>query len=130
MTASKKPEQRLKKRLAASSSGKSVTVIPPDRSRVGVTGPVGPGPARRECRKAIAQDAYGETDVLQLRDIDKPELTHDEVLVRVHAAGVDRGVWHLMTGPAYPIRLTGYGLQAPKTVGRAAGCRMGGHRPE
>ncbi|MGH9252328.1 MAG: NAD(P)-dependent alcohol dehydrogenase, partial [Acidimicrobiales bacterium] len=59
--------------------------------------------------KAIAQDTYGSTDVLELRDIDKPEIADDEVLIRVHAAGVDRGVWHLMTGLAYPIRLAGYG---------------------
>jgi NADPH:quinone reductase-like Zn-dependent oxidoreductase len=65
--------------------------------------------------KAIVQDTYGETDVLELRDIDKPEIADDEVLVRVHAAGVDRGVWHLMTGLAYPIRLAGYGVRAPKT---------------
>jgi NADPH:quinone reductase-like Zn-dependent oxidoreductase len=65
--------------------------------------------------KAIVQDTYGETDVLELRDIDKPEIADDEVLVSVHAAGVDRGVWHLMTGLAYPIRLAGYGLRAPKT---------------
>jgi NADPH:quinone reductase-like Zn-dependent oxidoreductase len=65
--------------------------------------------------KAIVQDTYGETDVLKLRDIDKPEIADDEELVRVHAAGVDRGVWHLMTGLAYPIRLAGYGLWAPKT---------------
>jgi NADPH:quinone reductase-like Zn-dependent oxidoreductase len=65
--------------------------------------------------KAIVQDAYGSTDVLELRDIDKPEITDNEVLVRVHAAGVDRGVWHLMTGLPYPIRLAGYGLRAPKT---------------
>jgi len=65
--------------------------------------------------KAIVQDTYGSTDVLELRDIDKPEIADDEVLVRVRAAGVDRGVWHLMTGLAYPIRLAGYGLRAPKT---------------
>ncbi len=65
--------------------------------------------------KAIVQDTYGSTDVLEFRDIDKPEIADDEVLVRVHAAGVDRGVWHLMTGLAYPIRLAGYGLRAPKT---------------
>jgi NADPH:quinone reductase-like Zn-dependent oxidoreductase len=65
--------------------------------------------------KAIVQDTYGSTDVLQLRDIDTPEIADNEVLVRVHAAGVDRGVWHLMTGLAYPIRLAGYGLRAPKT---------------
>jgi len=65
--------------------------------------------------KAIVQDSYGSTDVLELRDIDKPEIADDEVLVRVHAAGVDRGVWHVMTGLPYPIRLAGYGLRAPKT---------------
>ena len=65
--------------------------------------------------KAIVQDTYGSTDVLELRDIDKPVIADDEVLVSVQAAGVDRGVWHLMTGLAYPIRLAGYGLRAPKT---------------
>jgi NADPH:quinone reductase-like Zn-dependent oxidoreductase len=64
---------------------------------------------------AIVQDSYGSTDVLELRDIDKPEIADDEVLVCVHAAGVDRGVWHIMTGLPYPIRLADYGLRAPKT---------------
>ncbi len=65
--------------------------------------------------KAIVQDTYGPADVLELRDIDKPEIGDDEVLVGVHAAGLDRGVWHGMTGLPYPIRLAGYGLRAPKT---------------
>ena len=65
--------------------------------------------------KAIVADSYGSADVLALQDIAQPEIADDEVLVRVHAAGVDRGVWHLMTGLAYPIRLAGYGLRAPKT---------------
>jgi NADPH:quinone reductase-like Zn-dependent oxidoreductase len=73
------------------------------------------GVDRRATMKAIVQDTYGSADVLELRDIDKPEIGDDEVLVRVHAAGVDRGVWHLMTGLPYPIRLAGYGLRAPKT---------------
>ena len=64
--------------------------------------------------KAIVQDSYGGADVLELRDIDKPEIADDEVLVRVHAAGVDRGVWHVMTGLPYPIRLAGYGFRAPR----------------
>lgn len=64
--------------------------------------------------KAIVRDTYGSADVLELRDIDKPEIGDDEVLVRVHAAGVDRGVWHVITGLPYPIRLAGYGLRAPK----------------
>ena len=63
--------------------------------------------------KAIVQDAYGSTDVLELREIDKPAVGDDEVLVRVHAAGVDRGVWHLMTGLPYLGRL-GFGLRKPK----------------
>ena len=64
--------------------------------------------------KAIVQDTYGSADVLELRDIDLPEIADDQVLVRVHAAGVDRGVWHLMAGLPYPIRIAGYGVRAPK----------------
>ncbi len=64
--------------------------------------------------KAIVQDTYGSADVLELRDIDTPEIGDDQVLVRVHAAGVDRGVWHLMAGLPYPIRIAGYGVRAPK----------------
>jgi NADPH:quinone reductase-like Zn-dependent oxidoreductase len=64
--------------------------------------------------KAIVQDTYGSPDVLNLREIDKPEVGDDEALVRVHAAGVDRGVWHLMTGLPYLTRLA-FGFRAPKT---------------
>ena len=64
--------------------------------------------------RAIVGESYGSADVLQLRDIDRPEIGRDEVLVRIGAAGLDRGVWHVMTGLPYPIRLAGYGLRAPK----------------
>jgi NADPH:quinone reductase-like Zn-dependent oxidoreductase len=65
---------------------------------------------------AIVQDEYGEAeDVLAMAEIDRPVIGDDEVLVRVHAAGVDRGVWHIMAGLPYPIRLAGYGFRAPKT---------------
>src|SRR5215208_2724530 len=64
--------------------------------------------------KAMVRDAYGSPEVLELRDIDIPEIADDEVLVRVHAAGVGRDVWHVMRGLPYPIRLAGYGLRAPK----------------
>lgn len=63
---------------------------------------------------AVVYSKYGNPDVLELREIGKPAIEDDEVLVRVHAAGVDRGVWHLMMGLPYPIRLAGYGLRAPK----------------
>lgn len=64
--------------------------------------------------KAIVQDRYGSADVLQLRDIDMPAFSDDEVLVKVHAAGVDPGVWHLMTGLPYLTRVMGFGLRRPK----------------
>jgi len=63
--------------------------------------------------KAIVQDAYGSPNILKLADINKPEPGDNEVLVRVHAAGVDRGMWHLMTGLPYLTRLA-FGLRAPK----------------
>jgi NADPH:quinone reductase-like Zn-dependent oxidoreductase len=74
--------------------------------------------------KAIVHNSYGSADLLELRDIDKPDIGHDEVLVRVHAAGVDRGVWHIMRGLPYAIRLAGYGLRAPKT--RVLGADLAG----
>src|SRR3989442_1719855 len=64
--------------------------------------------------KAIVQDTYGSPDVLELREIDTPVVGDDEVLVRVHAAGVDQGVWHLMAGLPYLMRIAGFGLRAPK----------------
>jgi NADPH:quinone reductase-like Zn-dependent oxidoreductase len=64
--------------------------------------------------KAIVQDRYGSTDVLELRNIEKPTAGDDDILVLVHAAGVDPGVWHLMTGLPYLVRVMGYGLRKPK----------------
>ena len=64
--------------------------------------------------KAIAQDRYGSADVLKLEDIPAPVVGDDDVLVEVRAAGVDPGVWHLMTGLPYLVRVMGYGLRKPK----------------
>lgn len=64
--------------------------------------------------KAIVQDAYGSADVLRVENIEKPEIGDGEVLVRVQAAGLDPGVWHLMTGLPYLVRIMGYGLRSPK----------------
>ena len=64
--------------------------------------------------EAIVQDTYGSAAGLELRNIERPEIKAYEVLVHVHAAGVDRGVWHIMRGLPYPIRIAGYGLRAPK----------------
>ena len=73
-----------------------------------------PNPVRHDTMKAVIREAYGSPEVLELRDIDRPGIGEGEVLVRVRAAGLDRGVWHIMTGLPYPIRLAGYGLRAPK----------------
>jgi len=70
--------------------------------------------------KAIVQDRYGPADVLELRDVDPPEIGDGEVLVRVRAAGVDPGVWHLMTGFPYLVRIFGYGFRAPKNPVRGS----------
>jgi NADPH:quinone reductase-like Zn-dependent oxidoreductase len=64
--------------------------------------------------QAIFQDRYGSSDVLELGDVAKPVPKDNEVLVRVHAAGLDPGVWHLMTGRPYFVRL-GFGLRRPRT---------------
>ena len=64
--------------------------------------------------RAIVQDVYGTTDTWQVADIPKPEIEPDEVLVRVHAAGLDRGTWHVMTGRPYLMRVMGFGFRGPK----------------
>src|SRR5438876_7910062 len=88
--------------------------------------------------KAIVRDAYGSAEVLRHAEIDKPVLGEGGVLVRVHAAGLDQGVWHLMTGTPYAMRLAGFGIRAPKNpllgydvAGRveAVGARVTEFRP-
>jgi NADPH:quinone reductase-like Zn-dependent oxidoreductase len=68
---------------------------------------------RTQTMQAITQDRYGPAEVLRLERVERPVPGDHELLVRVHAAGVDPGVWHLMTGLPYPIRL-GFGLRRPK----------------
>jgi NADPH:quinone reductase-like Zn-dependent oxidoreductase len=88
--------------------------------------------------KAVVRDAYGSVDVLRLGEVDKPVAGEGEVLVRVHAAAVDQGVWHLMVGMPYAMRLAGFGIRAPKNpllgydlAGRveAVGANAGAFRP-
>ncbi|MEV6756884.1 NAD(P)-dependent alcohol dehydrogenase [Streptomyces sp. NPDC051214] len=63
--------------------------------------------------KAIAQDSYGTVDRLELRDVERPVPKDNEVLVQVHAAGVDPSILHLMTGKPYIARLA-LGPRKPK----------------
>ena len=54
--------------------------------------------------KAIVYNKYGTPDVLELEEIDTPDVGNDEVLIRVHASSVNAGDWHMMTGTPYLIR--------------------------
>src|ERR1022692_3113457 len=71
--------------------------------------------------RAVVRDSYGSADLLDLRKVERPRITNHEVLVRVRAAGLDRGVWHIMTGQPYLLRIAGYGIRRPRTaaLGRA-----------
>jgi NADPH:quinone reductase-like Zn-dependent oxidoreductase len=70
-------------------------------------------PAVGSMMRAIIQDRYGSAGVLRLARISLPEIAASEVLLRVHAAGLDRGAWHLMTGKPYLLRLV-FGIGKPK----------------
>ena len=69
--------------------------------------------ARETTMKAIVQDAYGSSEVLELRDIDKPTIGDGDVLVRVRAAGVNPADWAITAGLPYIARPI-YGLGKPK----------------
>ena len=64
--------------------------------------------------KAIAYEAFGSADVLELKEVRKPDVEPDEVLVRVRAASANPYDWHVMRGVPYVARLMGVGLRKPK----------------
>jgi NADPH:quinone reductase-like Zn-dependent oxidoreductase len=66
--------------------------------------------------KAVVQTHYSPApeNLFRTAQIDRPTIGDGEVLVRVHAASVDRGTWHIMAGLPYPIRLAGFGVRRPK----------------
>jgi NADPH:quinone reductase-like Zn-dependent oxidoreductase len=74
--------------------------------------------------RAVVQDSYGSAEVLRTERIDRPVIAAHEVLLRVHAAGLDRGTWHLMTGRPYLMRVIGFGFRKPKN--RVAGIDVAG----
>ncbi|MEV7607140.1 NAD(P)-dependent alcohol dehydrogenase [Paenarthrobacter sp. NPDC089322] len=63
--------------------------------------------------RAVLQEGYGSADVLRVGSITRPAIAPDEVIIRVHAAGLDRGTWHIMTGLPYVLRLA-FGFRTPK----------------
>ncbi|HEX6596099.1 MAG TPA: NAD(P)-dependent alcohol dehydrogenase [Acidimicrobiales bacterium] len=66
--------------------------------------------------RAVVQDSYGEApeEVLRVDEVKRPRIGADEVLLRVRAAGVDRGTWHLMAGRPYLMRALGFGVRGPR----------------
>jgi len=64
--------------------------------------------------KAIVRDNYGSPDVLELRDVDKPVIDDDSVLVRVRAASINAYDWHMMRGSPYLVRMVA-GVRKPKS---------------
>ncbi len=66
--------------------------------------------------KAVVQEEFGQAgDVLRIEGNEPlPEIADGEVLVKVEAAGVDRGVWHLVAGLPYMVRIAGFGVRRPK----------------
>jgi NADPH:quinone reductase-like Zn-dependent oxidoreductase len=64
--------------------------------------------------RAVVQDAYGGAERLRVEQVPRPQPAAGEVLVRVHAAGLDRGTWHLMAGKPYLMRVVGMGFRGPK----------------
>jgi NADPH:quinone reductase-like Zn-dependent oxidoreductase len=69
--------------------------------------------------RAISQDRYGPPEILELREVPEPAIGDDDVLVRVVAAGVDAGVWHLLTGRPSAVRLA-LGLRRPRDTVRGS----------
>jgi NADPH:quinone reductase-like Zn-dependent oxidoreductase len=63
--------------------------------------------------RVVAQESYGTSEVLRPDVRPVPTIKADQVLVRVHAAGLDRGTWHLMTGTPYAVRLA-MGVTRPR----------------
>ena len=69
----------------------------------------------REPMRALLQSGYGSADVLRTGTTARPVPGAGEVLVKVHAAGIDRGTWHLLTGRPYLMRVMGFGFRGPKS---------------
>jgi len=66
--------------------------------------------------RAMVYDRYGSPEVLELRDVERPDVTDDGVLVRVQAASVNPVDWHMLTGAPYLVRMEA-GLRKPKREG-------------
>ena len=74
--------------------------------------------------KVIVQNEYGSPDVFELKEIDKPVVKDDDVLVRVHAAALHAGDYFTMRGVPYVARMSA-GWPKPKNY--VPGYDVAGH---
>ena len=65
--------------------------------------------------KAIIYTNYGSSNILQLKELEKPIPKDDEVLLKVHTASVNPLDWHFMRGTPYVLRLQA-GMLKPKNI--------------
>lgn len=63
--------------------------------------------------KAIVYTKYGSPDVLELKEVEKPIVRDNDVLVKVYAASVNAADWHLLRADPFLVRLM-TGLFKPK----------------
>ena len=74
--------------------------------------------------QAVVRDKYGSPDVLSLEEVPTPTPAANEVLVRVHAAAVNKADWEILHGSPLWVRLVGFGLMRPKA--RILGSNLAG----
>jgi NADPH:quinone reductase-like Zn-dependent oxidoreductase len=72
------------------------------------------GTTSDDTMRAVVRHRYGSADAVGVEQVDVPSPGPDQVLIEVVAAGLDRGVWHVMAGRPYVARLAGFGVLAPK----------------
>ena len=73
--------------------------------------------------KAIIFEKYGQTDVLEFKEVEKPAPKATEVLIKVRAVAINDWDWQLMQGIPFANRMM-HGLFKPKT--KILGCDIAG----
>ncbi len=63
--------------------------------------------------KAIVFERYGPPEAMSIREIEKPAVRDNEILVKVHAAAVNPQDWHCLRGKPFLARLMVGGLLKP-----------------
>ena len=57
--------------------------------------------------KAVVYEKYGSPDVLEYREIEKPTVMEDDILVKIHASSMNAVDWHIRSGTPFMARLMG-----------------------